>query len=379
MSFGDVPLLDVCNKPTTLISPNATFLTKVISKVRKKLQLFPYFEKKLKAIQSELEYNMVSLPLSEYDLFGIPEIAQSDIVHLHAVHGILDYKRFFSKLNKPLVWTLHDINPVSGIFHLRNDEVLNREKAGVLNEQVLKFKSLAYKLIKHGAVVAPSNWLYREAITRDVFCNVAYYEIPNAVPEMYFTKFAVNTLMRQYGIKNSESKLLFAISDFRDKNKGIDLLIEAVRFVKNEHLRLLIVGNGDRSLFANYNCIDFGYVENDAEMANIYNLADIVILPSRDENLPNVLLESLSCGTPVVSFKVGGMEQYITNGFNGEMAEEITGPSLGKALQTAITSKHLYNRDHIRQAAYDCFSSHGPSEKYKNVYRSLLSSQYKSS
>ena len=164
---------------------------------------------------------------------------------------------------------------------------------------------------------------------------------------------------------------MFVSSDLSDKNKGFDLLLAALQLIEEAAIHLLIVGGGDQSVFQEYKNTAFGYVSEDAEMTSIYNLADIFVIPSRDENLPNVLLESLACGTPVVSFKIGGMVQYIQEGVNGELAKEVGSKSLGETLNKAIKNKNNYSRVDIKANALLNFKKNKQAAKYLEIYNSF--------
>ncbi|AWI25656.1 glycosyltransferase [Flavobacterium pallidum] len=377
MSFGEKPLTDINGNHTILLNPHHTLWTRLVSKIRKKSGWYHPFEKQLRSLRHELEYTMVSLPVKGISLNHIKEIKEADIIHLHAVQNLIDYGRFFKNLKKPLAWTLHDINPIAGMFHLRTDEAHNRLKAGILDEEVRRYKSGILRDLQNAAIVAPSQWLCDEVEKRNVFGSISLYEIPNAVPEIYFRRQDRTRLKQQYKLNQSHTHILYVVSDFADKNKGLDLLINALQSIDTSDICLLLVGSGDRAVFETFRFFDFGYINDDEEMANIYNLADIFVLPSRDENLPNVLLESLACGTPVVSFPVGGMQQYIKNGINGETAEEISGSALAKALTKAVQNIHLFQREAIKRQAHVNFNTEKHAESYINVYKKLQENHHR--
>ena len=372
VSLGKQSLIDGKGNKTILLNWKTPFFFKVIRKIKKKLGVEHPFNTKIRKLNSKLDCLITSLPISTLRLHKIKEIRDADIVNLHGVTHILDYKTFFSKIKKPVVWTLHDINPIAGIFHLRTDEAKNDSIAHNLDKEVLNYKLKAYKKYKEGVIVAPSLWLSDESIKRNVFRELSKYEIPNSVPDVYFNTIDRISLKERNEIVSNAVTLLFVSSDLSDQNKGFDLLLEALQFLEGDNIHLLVVGGGDQSLFQRYKNTSFGYVSDDVEMANIYNLADLFVLPSRDENLPNVLLESLACGTPVVSFKVGGMLQYVQEGFNGELAKELDGKSLGEAINKAIKNRSNYSREFIKADAFLKFNGNLQATKYLAIYNSFL-------
>ncbi|HEY6142820.1 MAG TPA: glycosyltransferase [Flavobacterium sp.] len=374
VSLGKEPLTDDRGRKTVLLSWKTSFFLKIVRKIKKKLGIEHQFISSIRKLNSKLDCLITSLPISNLRLHKIKEIRDADIINLHGVTHILDYKSFFSKVQKPIVWTLHDIYPIAGIFHLKTDEMKNYTLAYDLDLEVFKYKLRAYKKYKKGGVISPSHWLKEESINRKVFTELSNYEIPNSVPNIYFDENEVDnaSLRERYKISFGSVTLLFVSSDLSDKNKGVDLLLEALVLLKDFDIHLLIVGGGNQSLFDGYKKTTFGYVSDDAEMATIYNIADVFVLPSRDENLPNVLLESLACGTPVVSFKVGGMVQYIQEGVNGELANSLDGDSLAEAIIKAINNKRSYSRSLIKSKSFLKFNSNKQAQAYVEVYKSLL-------
>lgn len=372
VSLGNSPLIDIKGNKSVLISTKQTLFKIIIKKIKKKLVIEHSFVSGLKSVKYKLVCMLTSLPLSEIKLHTIDEIKNADIINLHGVTHILNYKTFFNKIKVPIVWTLHDINPIAGIFHLRTDEDKNKNIAKHLDKKVSDYKLQIYNRIKKGAIVAPSKWLYDESVKRQMFKNLFHHEIANIVPSSYFKNLDRNTLRKKQNILPNIITLLFVSSDLNDKNKGGDLLLEALKYIKKENIQLLIVGQGDDTIFNEYQTTNFGYISNDKDMINIFNMADIFILPSRDENLPNVLLESFACGTPVVSFDVGGMSQYIKTGVNGEIAKEITGDSLGKAINLSIKNINSYSRKSIKEYALANFNEDNQANKYINVYNQII-------
>lgn len=372
VSLGKQSLIDVKGNKTVLLNWEMPFFLKVTRAIKKQIGLEHQFNAKIRKLNSKLDCLITSLPISTLRLHKIKEIREADVINLHGVTHILDYKTFFSKIKKPVVWTLHDINPIAGIFHLRTDEEKNYVVAHTLDKEVLNYKLRAYKKYKDGAIISPSNWLKIESLKRNAFNELPNYEIPNSVPDVYFNAIDRVYLNSQYKIPFNKVTLLFVSSDLNDKNKGCDLLLEALQFLEHDNIHLLIVGGGDQSIFQGYKNTSFGYVADDYEMATIYNLADLFVLPSRDENLPNVLLESMACGTPIISFSVGGMAEYIENGFNGELAKELNGKSLGEAINRAIRNRNNYSRRAIKASACLKFNGVTQATRYLEIYNSFV-------
>jgi glycosyltransferase involved in cell wall biosynthesis len=106
-------------------------------------------------------------------------------------------------------------------------------------------------------------------------------------------------------------------------------------------------------------------------MAQAYSAADVFALPSIQDNLPNTMLESMCCGTPVVAFNSGGTAEIIRDGINGLIAPEKTPQSLSKALATALDLR--WERSAISRNAREMFEPGRQARAYLEVYSKMLS------
>ena len=141
------------------------------------------------------------------------------------------------------------------------------------------------------------------------------------------------------------------------------------------HLPITVVAVGKGQLMErvkSIKIIPLGQVYTEEEMATCYALADVFILPSREDNLPNTMLESFACGIPVISFTNGGMKEHIKEDINGSKAEEISALSLANTIDRFYENKRAYNWIKIRSYAKNNFSFSQQAESYKRIYQKLL-------
>ncbi len=132
------------------------------------------------AISNSLNCETAGLPFSSYDILQNPIVKQADIIHLHWLANMLDYPSFFKNNKKPVVWTLHDMNPFQGLFHYQEDQVRNRELANGLDEKVSSIKQRSIKKSKvKMRIVTPSSWLLKEVENSKVFKNIKSCSIAN--------------------------------------------------------------------------------------------------------------------------------------------------------------------------------------------------------
>lgn len=371
----------VDSNSTRVIKPTYSYFERGIRKfnrlLRKYINLgdinYRYkLQQELVAIRPSLNCEMASLPFSECDLNSHPEIKAADIIHLHWVAGFLDYPSFFKNNCKPIVWTIHDMNPLQGLFHYEGDGKRNDGIAGGLNKKVtdIKKKSLLQNK-KKMAVVSPSHWLFEELKHSNMFKSSEAYCIPNPIDTSVFRIHNNEDLKKQLQIPQNHTVFLFVSQHIQNFRKGFDLLVEALEDIDNPDITLLIIGSSE-NLTSRLTCIQLGNIYDNEILSKYYSLADAFIIPSREDNLPNVMLESMACGTPVLSFNVGGMADEIKNNFNGLRAINVNADSLKNILKKFIKTKIYFDIEKIRKYALDHFSQKKVANQYLAIYKSLL-------
>jgi glycosyltransferase involved in cell wall biosynthesis len=327
---------------------------------------------------------MTSLPLSAFDLTKYPEYASTDIIHLHWVSELLDWPTFFHKNRKPVVWTLHDKNPFSGIEHYdnsflgihKNGEPKFREKSNHEIELSEKWLNLKREVLKKRKceiyVVSPSAWLLNESLKSDLFSGFPHSLIANGLDETIFINHNKAESRRFFNIPEDQLVLLFVADNITNKRKGIDYLLRAIENVKNEaKLMVYSIGNSNENNDKGGIC-GLGRIEDEDTMAKAYSAADAFIIPSLEDNLPNTMIESLMCGTPVIGFPVGGIAETIEDGVNGYLCDEISVNALEKTIKKYIENKNLFNREQISLDARKKFSGDIQARAYIELYKQIL-------
>jgi glycosyltransferase involved in cell wall biosynthesis len=326
-----------------------------------------------KKIFPRLDCEIATLPYSEYNILEDPAVKEADIIHLHWVAGVLDYPSFFQKNNKPVVWTLHDMNPFQGIFHYKADEVRNKKDSSLLDKKVLQVKRKAIANKKADLfIVSPSNWLLNAAMNSAIFSNIGGCCIPYPLNMKVFDLNSDNGLKDRLKIPEVNTLFLFVAQEIKNYRKGFDLLIAALKKMEHQQLTILVIGNTGEFDIPELDIRILGIVNDDNLLREYISLADAFIIPSREDNFPNVMLEALACGIPVLSFNVGGMAEVVKNGYTGLKANELTSEGLVEIMLLFISSKNNFDRKAIRDFAQRHFSEELVAEKYKEVYTGIL-------
>lgn len=278
----------------------------------------------------------VGLPVHRH-----PLIRQADIIHLHWVnHGMLappQMKKLF-ETKKPVVWSLHDSNPVTGGCHVRYDcrryenscgmcPALDSGRSNDWSRRTWKAKAAAYR---QGRItwVAPSSWM-GESVQRASLAKGDTVEvIGNALETSVFYPRSREKSRQELGIPQDAFVLLAGhMPSSTDRHKGRNELMLAIRHLRQfsgiDHRRILLVffgsqgGDGDSWL---YPCHFAGKIEQEETLANYYSAADVFLFPSLQESLGYTALESLACGTPVVAFETSGVTDVVLHKENGFLA-----------------------------------------------------------
>lgn len=333
-----------------------------------------YYGHRLNKIKSALHCEIATLPFSAFRVENHPLVQQADIVHLHWVSEFINYPTFFRKLNKPVVWTMHDMNPVKGLFHYHNDEVRNKAVSGNLNKEIESIKKkIINRFSKNLVAVTPSRWLQEEVENSDVLVGRKVATIPNTLNTSVFNLKSKAELRNEMGIPLEHTVFLFVSQTLDNDRKGFDLLNDALAGIDPIGKTMVIVGQKSVDFTNNnFNCVYTGFVEGDNHLSKFYSVADAFILPSREDNLPNVMLEAMACGTPVISFNVGGMKEIIQDGFNGLKAYETTAQALSKVIDAFINTKEQYNSINISEFSKNKFSEKIVTDQYFKIYDTVL-------
>ena len=332
-----------------------------------------YFNDLLNSMLPKLNCEMATLPFSDYDLFKHPAVQNADIIHLHWVAGMLDYPSFFRHNTKPVVWTLHDMNPIQGIFHYKDDEIRNKVISSDLNAKVLHIKQKAIQKSKHEiAVVCPSKWMLKNVMKNKAFNNPAGYCIANPLDMDLFYPKEEESLRTVLNIPEGNTVFLFVSQIVENHRKGFDLLLGAFAKIKDMPVTLLIIGDCNTIHIPELDIRLLGTINDNEKLIDYYSLADAFIIPSREDNLPNVMLEAMACGTPVLAFNVGGMAEIIQDGFNGLKAQDVSVDSLKNLLLDFINRKEQFNSEEIRKLAVNTFSYPVIASKYIELYKKSL-------
>jgi glycosyltransferase involved in cell wall biosynthesis len=243
------------------------------------------------------------------------------------------------------------------------------EELKSLNESVLFLKKYILKQASHRIhFICPSNWIGQQLKDSWKDFNLDVAVVPNcvAIGEARGNDLAVF----EDNVVDARCKLLFIAANADAHHKGLDLLLEAMKRLTDSCM-LFVVGNycGSRD---HQSVVFMGSSNNDSQLASWISKADAVVVPSREDNLPNVMLEAFVCGTPVIGTPVAGIADHIQNGYTGILASHISSEAIGEAITNFLSNKQKFNRESIRQYGIAKFSCDAQVKAMQETYRTLM-------
>jgi glycosyltransferase involved in cell wall biosynthesis len=277
-----------------------------------------------------------------------------DVINLHNLHGARDLGWDWGIAGvcaamAPTLWTLHDAWSFTGrcayMYDCRQFEAgcsalcpTASEYPSLPAEKIApawKERQRAYQSYPGLTVVSPSKWLAetaKQGLWRDHPVEVIPYGLPIDRFELLDRRMAREAL----AIPSDRPVLLIAAQNWEERRKGGLYLCEALQRL-NTPIHLVVMGEGQLpQLGAHVRLQMLGYIDHERTKVLAYNAADLFVHPAPVDNLPNVVLESLACGTPVAGFPVGGVPDMVRPGISGWLASELSANALSNTLAAAL-------------------------------------------
>ena len=174
-----------------------------------------------------------------------------------------------------------------------------------------------------------------------------------------------------FNIPKNKKVILFVSESINNSRKGFVLLEKAFEKLSSDKILLCAIGNSNNNSNNSENVVKLGPIYDERLMALAYSAADLFVIPSLMDNLPNTVLESIMCGTPVVGFEVGGIPDMIENGVNGYLADEISSDSLYTAIMKFFEFPDLFDREKIRDKAREKYDLNIQAKSYNELFNKI--------
>jgi glycosyltransferase involved in cell wall biosynthesis len=319
------------------------------------------------------------------------QLLAPDIIHLHwMADGFLRLETL-ARLNRPIVWTLHDSWPFTGGCHIPQECQRYRESCGKcptlgsnrendLSRKVWQRKLDSWKGLNL-TIVAPSRWMAECARSSSLFQDARIEVIPNGLDLRTYRPVDKRVAREALGLPKDKKLILFgAKSATQDRNKGFHLLVQALKGLAASTTpagtELVLFGSSKSEALPDLgfrtHCL--GWLNDDISLALLYSAADVFVFPSLQESLGYTAMEAMACGTPCVAFNQGGVPDLIEHGQNGYLAQPYEPDDLARGI-----SWILDDENHSREISYnarrkieDCFTIESVAERHISLYKEIL-------
>lgn len=320
------------------------------------------------------------------DITLLPEFTQSDVIHLHWINqGMLSLKNLEKIVNsgKPVVWTMHDLWPCTGICHYsrgcenylehcRNCSYLLRSGKKDLSYRVFKKKKDIYQS-SNITFVACSEWLEDEAKKSKLLSGQMVTNIPNPINTNLFKPGNKEDARKRLVLPKDKKLLLFGALKITDKRKGVDYFVESCNLLAEQYpqmkdeLGVVVFGNQSSYLqeLIPFSVYAQSYVTTEKELVNIYNAVDLFLIPSLEDNLPNTIMEAMACGVPCIGFNVGGIPEMIDHLHNGYVAKYKSSEDFANGIYWALN-----------ESEYKALSEEAHRKVITNYSESVIAKRY---
>lgn len=341
-----------------------------------------------KIFRSKILSHLNSISLLPSNLVTLINQSNADLINLHWVQREMLSIKDIAKIEKPLVWTLHDMWAFCGSEHYT---ISKRWQKGYfyfnkpnldfgfdLTRWVWERKKKYWKIPIQ--IITPSKWLGRCVHQSSLMKKWPVSVIPNTLNTNIFKPINKKIACKKLKLPNNVPLILFAsMGGVKIPIKGFDLFLKSLRFlnkhIKSEAFQIVVFGENKSQ---NHTLCGFpvhylGYLHDSLSLQAAYNAVDLLVIPSRLDNFPNTALEAQSCGTPVVSFNIGGLPDIIEHKKTGFLAKAFNIKELAQGILWILENNNdkkisRYSRKKILKN----FSEQKISNEYINIYKSTL-------
>jgi len=279
-----------------------------------------------------------------------------DIIHLNWITGGFIRIESLAEIQKPVVWTLHDMWAFTGGCHYALTCDRFKDNCGHcpqlhsshdydLSRKIFRRKLAVYKRIQKLTIVTPSQWLASCVRSSRLLGNFRVEAIPNGLDTSVFVP--VNkTLARQHLHLPENIKMLLFGGIRADKNKlkGFDYLIEALSKIKSRDIELMVFGAAESKKIHSlgFKAHFWGTVNDDRLLIDLYSAANVTVVPSLQEVFGQTASEAMACGTPVAAFGITGLLDIVTHKVNGYLAKPYSTDDLAEGIDWILGDQERY-------------------------------------
>lgn len=350
-------------------------------------KIAPEYVMKMQSLHSKITgYAYAGCLFSTYSLINIIKKEKPDVVHLHCINAymvnIYRLLEYLKNNNIHTILTLHaEFMYTAGCGYALDCEkwktgcrTCPQKGAGRPSSKIFDRSNGEWHMMENAfegfdniVITSVSKWLHDRAKQSPFFIDKNMKVVLNGIDtDNVFKPTDYTKLKKKYNITN-EKVILHVTASFTNPIKGGKYVIELAERLKNENVKIFIVGfNGDKNILPS-NIIPVSNTKNQTELAAFYSMADLTLLTSVKETFSMICAESLACGTPVVGFKAGAPETISLKEYS-EFVTQGDVDALKEVVLRWIDKKKQYTKE-IYLTASKFYSRETMYDKYIELYK----------
>jgi glycosyltransferase involved in cell wall biosynthesis len=326
-----------------------------------------------------------STGIAGYPFKAHPAFAEATVIHLHWInHGFVRI-RDLCGVEKPIVWTLRDMWPMTGGCHYSMECNRNTIACGYCPQlgsnssndlSCLGLSSKIRCIPKSVKIVGISQWISEQARKSAVFKSHDVRTISNNIDLQKFFPVDKKLSRSLLGIDTEKNIILVGARSLNNFYKGFDKFLESLRYLDREKYHICVFGNADHLMIESlgFSKTVLGFLEDTNSLRLAYSAADVFVAPSLMEAFGKTLAESMACGTPVVCFDATGPRDIVDHKLNGYRAKMFEPQNLAAGVDWVCGQQTEELGLAAREKVVAKFDSMVIATQYTDLYNEVLAS-----
>ncbi len=336
-------------------------------------------------IKNDVSFSLANGP-DEFERF-INKL-KPDVIHLHWFNKGFVKLESLKNLKQPVFWTLHDMWAFTGGCHYNQGcqryqescgscPILGSTRQNDLSTKIYSRKQKVYQALGNLNIVTPSKWLGSCADSSTLLAQTPVHVIPNCIDTTVYKPIDKVAARKALNLPTDRKMVMFgALKVNSDPRKGFKHLQQALGHLQDSNLDLMVFGSSKPADYVSpgFDTHFLGRIYDDVSLALIYSAADVMVVPSEQENLGNTIMESLACGTPVVGFDIGGNGDMIDHMQNGYLASAFESRDLAEGIAWVLAEGARWSdlSNNARQKVCNTFNPERVAQSHIKQYQSAM-------
>lgn len=326
---------------------------------------------------------------TEYGNLVLQQLPSADVLSLHDISDFIDYSSFFPAVAKraPFVWWIHEMYALTGGCHYPLGcenfgaacgycPQLESSSRNDITHRIWSRKSKAFAHVPPDRlhIIAPSKWVASQVHKSSLLQRFPLTLIPPSVNTDDFAPRDQHFSRSLLNVDQDCKIILFVATHVNKWVKGLDLLLKSLSGLENERVLLVTAGRLTSPISSTIPHKHLGPIRDDKLLSLVYSAADVFVMPSRAETAGLVILESMACGTPVITVTGGAMSDFVRQGVTGYLSapEDVDGlrHSILNVLNSPDSSSSM--RLNCRSLVMQEYTPLLQAKRFRDVYEAVI-------